>query len=288
MRSQIHHHAVRVNNAAIACQIVNPEQQYTVFFIHGNSGSADTWNLQLTEPLFKEYRIIAIDLPAHGNSSIPEDLFDFSVLGMAALLAAVVKVLIADNPFVLVGLSLGTNVVAEILPYVNISGIVLISPSIITDGNTLNKLFKPGANVSVFFTDNVEEREVENVLGQCIEDNQEEIFNKIKSDYYRVKGDFRSMLHKSVMKEFYSDEIRLITGSGLKPLVIFGASDPLCNIDYLDDDLGNICYKEIYKLSNARHFPQIDQWRTVNDLLYKYLNDACQKSIRSHSCDHGI
>ena len=48
----------------------NERAAYTVFFLHGNSSSHNTWAHQFDDDKLAGYRLIAFDLPAHGASGI--------------------------------------------------------------------------------------------------------------------------------------------------------------------------------------------------------------------------
>src|SRR5215203_771890 len=96
----------------------NKEGKATIFFIHGNSGSSRMWHKQVESELFQQYRLIAIDLPGHGKSSASNDPEkDYSPIGTASILFQAIKKLADNNPYILVGFSYGTNVVAEMLLY---------------------------------------------------------------------------------------------------------------------------------------------------------------------------
>src|SRR5579863_2300090 len=94
-----------------------PENK-TIFFIHGNSVSSRTWRKQLVDPLFSDHRLIAIDLPAHGDSGTAADpAHTYSLPMLANLMAKAVRLLANNQPFILAGVSLSTNIVAEMLAF---------------------------------------------------------------------------------------------------------------------------------------------------------------------------
>src|SRR5688572_27792061 len=72
----------------------NPGVKKTIFFIHGNSGSSQTWSKQLASPLFSDFRLIAFDLPAHGSSasSTTPDI-DYSPIDLGKMMAAAMNTL---------------------------------------------------------------------------------------------------------------------------------------------------------------------------------------------------
>ena len=65
----------------------NPEAKNTIFFIHGNSLSANSWTKQFQSELLTSYRLVAFDLPAHGDSDAsPDPDMDYTFAGLASIL----------------------------------------------------------------------------------------------------------------------------------------------------------------------------------------------------------
>src|SRR5688572_19787736 len=111
----------------------NAEQSSVIFFIHGNSGSGSCWKHQLNSPALSKYRMIAIDLPGHGNSVQPVNAAQaYSPMRTAKVLAEVIRQLKPSGFFSLAGWSYGANLIGELLALdIMPSGIVLVAPSII-------------------------------------------------------------------------------------------------------------------------------------------------------------
>src|SRR3984885_8789086 len=82
----------------------------TVILVHGWTCDETTWNAQVPE-LSKEYRVITLDLPGHGQSGSPKD-GKLSMDLFARAVEAVRKDSKADR-VVLVGHSMGTPVVIQ-------------------------------------------------------------------------------------------------------------------------------------------------------------------------------
>ena len=72
----------------LAYYITHPKKENTIFFIHGNSSSSNNWRKQVESNLLADYRLITIDLPNHGNSSAINETGDFSLQGIATIIAA--------------------------------------------------------------------------------------------------------------------------------------------------------------------------------------------------------
>ena len=84
-----------------------------LFFLHGNSLAADTFGRQWRDPAFQSFRLVAMDLPGHGQS--PAARGNYSVPAMRALVWAAVHALGAARA-VAVGHSYGGNLLLELLP----------------------------------------------------------------------------------------------------------------------------------------------------------------------------
>ncbi len=88
----------------------------TIFFIHGNSGSSNTWRKQLSSEILSTYRLVAFDLPGHGASPALENPEGYNVIYLAKLIAAAIRKL-SKGVYYIIGLSLGTNICAEMISF---------------------------------------------------------------------------------------------------------------------------------------------------------------------------
>ena len=79
---------ISVNDLQIAYNNKNPELANTIFFIHGNSGSANVWRKQVESSLLNDYRLITIDLLNHGGSDPIDTEGDFSLPAIAKIMSA--------------------------------------------------------------------------------------------------------------------------------------------------------------------------------------------------------
>jgi pimeloyl-ACP methyl ester carboxylesterase len=97
----------------LAVLVAGPGQAQRVVFLHGLGGSQSTWQIVLGE-LADRYRVVAIDLPGHGQSdkSAP-DAADYSVPGIAAAIGEAVESL-KLAPAIVVGHSLGGAVALQL------------------------------------------------------------------------------------------------------------------------------------------------------------------------------
>lgn len=245
-----------------------------IFFIHGNSGSSRYWHKQYDDQALQNYRLIVFDLPAHGESDpSPNPTDDYSLIGLGrTMMHAVLAIATTGSSYVLVGLSLGTNIIAEMLGHKQVSpkGIVLISSCIAGGEFTPDKIFKTGVDLSFFFTDTPDAKLVEAGFAAVIS-NPEEQRSGLK-DYYQVKLPFRSTLAVSVAQGKLSDEIALVREFKGNVLVIFGRDEVSVNPDYLDYVGLPVWRNRIEKLP-GNHIVNLDSPAEVNTLLRLYCQE---------------
>lgn len=265
---------LEVNGLRIAYCIHSPEQEYTIFFIHGNSSSAKAWRKQVTSPLLADYRLITIDLPSHGNSDeLPVDA-DFSLPAIAKIAGAAINQLISNKPFILCGSSLGTNIVVEMLSAeISPNGIILAGPCIVGEGFGLDKMILPTVDVTPVFAENVPINFVNKYAGETSAsiDIHDRIF--FLEDYNAVKGLFRSSLYNTIAAGNYNDEIVLLQKNNCPVCLVFGREEKVVNTNYLDGASINLWNKTIYKIPGASHLVQIDQADGFNSILHEFAND---------------
>lgn len=111
----------------IAVLIAGPGSGRKLVFVHGLGGSQSTWQVVLGA-LADRYRVIALDLPGHGDSdkSDPGSI-DYGVAGLARAIGEVLESLQLDAA-ILVGHSLGGAVALQMAlePSARVRGLVLI------------------------------------------------------------------------------------------------------------------------------------------------------------------
>jgi pimeloyl-ACP methyl ester carboxylesterase len=262
------------NELQIAFTQKNPGVQKTIFFIHGNSGSSRAWRKQVADPIFSGYRIFTIDLPAHGDSthsSKPAE--DYSLPGMSKVIAQTIEKAAGDAPFILVGLSLGSNVIAEALKFIKPKGMAIVSTSVIGGDYTTAQAFQEGVDVVTFFSDEATEEKI-NKFGRDMSffDDADEQEIAI-SDYKIVRQKLRPTLMQTAMEGNFSDEIEMLKHYERPVLVVFGEKDVLANIHYLDKKPFKTWNDKIYKIPEAGHAVQLDQPQKFNEMLVAYAKE---------------
>ena len=266
---------ITINSLILAYTEVNEQQGNTLFFVHGNSASAQNWHKQLSDPNFGNYRLIAFDLPAHGQSAAsvnPDE--DYSLTGMGKILATAVNELSLNKPFILVGVSLGTSVVAEMLPYLNPAGIIILGCNVLGGKYTMQQAFKPGLDSTTLFADAATPDSIAKFAYDATFLKLPADTDLILNDYQSVKPGFRPTLLKTFMQGKISNEIELLQKTNMPIAVIFGAEDNFCNNTYLDDMPFKTWQNTAFKIPQAGHYAQLDQPDAFNSLVLAYATEV--------------
>lgn len=251
----------------------NKQDSKTVFFIHGNSVSSRTWRKQLNDPLFSHYRLVSIDLPAHGDSGIAQDSGStYSLPQLASIMVKTVLQLTNDQPYVIAGISLSTNVVAEMLAY-NIypQGLILAGPSVVGALAPIANILKLDTSVNVVFTDEFDLDEVKKYAAETSLSTDEKDLRIFLEDFQLVKMPFRSTLANSIAAKQYNDEITLLQDRNIPLLVVFGKDEKVVENSYLDKVPLPLWSGKIYKIPDASHLVHIDQPMAFNLLMKEFL-----------------
>jgi pimeloyl-ACP methyl ester carboxylesterase len=272
----MHQHSIFLEGLYITYLEKNNDLEKTIFWFHGNSMSSKVWYKQFASPLFSKYRLIAFDLPAHGfsgDSAQPDT--HYNVIALGRMMAYLVEKLSNGRPYVLVGLSLSTNIVAEMLACgLSPVGITLISSCIVGGDIGLDKMIKPGADFSAAYTDNPDTNLVHAYFDSLCNSQDAQDRQMMLENYFVVRAPFRSCLLQSIIKAEYSNEVALLQNKQVPVLLVFGKDEKLVNVDYLDGANLPLWKNEIFKIFGASHLINIDQPEIFNRLLADYL-DCC-------------
>lgn len=266
--------SINVEGISIAYVEKHPAASHILYFIHGNSGSSGTWEKQLSDPLLEAYHLIAFDLPGHGDSShSAKPDVDYSPLGTAKILARAIIELSGLKPYILIGFSYGTNLIAEILGHnVTPKGICMIGMCCIGEQCPMENVFKRGEQPSVFFYNEDNREMVYDFIEQCLFDKADAIM--LTENYFRTDTRFRLALMQTAANGQLTDEIATLQKYTVPLCMIFGKHDNLINAAYLDDSGLPFWRNKINFIEIAGHFVQLDKPKAVTQILINYANEV--------------
>ncbi len=266
--------SVYINGRRLAWYEQNPNKERAIVFVHGNSSSSLTWRKQFSDALLGKYRLVAIDLPGHGASDgIPDQKAGSNLKTLAAVLIDALTALNLNSEVVVAGVSLGTNVVAEMVSAgFRPAGLFLAGPCVVGEGYGLDKVTLPGADPTAIFSDGVPDEIVRKYAQETSVSQDPEDLEIFLKDYRRTQPLFRTHFFESLGLETYSDEVDALRQSGIPLGIVFGADERVVDPDYLNGAFDKLWNNTIYKIPGASHLVNVDQSVVFNRLLAAYMN----------------
>lgn len=264
---------IDIENLSFSYKDFNEDKNDIIFLFHGQSGSFTNWRKQLESPLLNDYRLVAVDLPGHGNSSHSDDPSKvYSPLGTGSLLFDFVKSLDGVGKTVLAGFSYGANLVAEIIQQgFSPDGVVILGSSILGTGFEMDKIFMPAVEPSILTYNETDRERISQFFTVHTNNIAEEDLRVLAEDYLKVSPQFKPALFQTAAEGKISDEIKALQNLQVPALVIFGENDTLVNKDYLDSLPFPAWQNKVFKIPGAGHWVQLEQPEKVNNLMAEYL-----------------
>ncbi|WP_345949542.1 alpha/beta hydrolase [Mucilaginibacter sp. PAMB04274] len=268
--------SIIIENYTITYHERNSEANETVFFIHGNSNSSLLWDKQLNDEQLQSYRLIAIDLPGHGESSHAENpVEDYTIIKLGGLMYNTINQLSDGKPFIVCGFSLGSNVVAEMLTFdLRPKGIILVSPSIVGQALAPATIKNKAIIGEVLFGSNITQKKLDEYLQLAIPDQYHHERGLLQSDYLRTDHNVRVFLMKNALKGIFSDEVALVNLSELSCLMIIGLDDEITSPDSYDAVDLFTAKVNFIKLDSTGHFIPLESPKRLSNLVKMYADET--------------
>ncbi|MFP4024564.1 MAG: alpha/beta fold hydrolase [Thiohalospira sp.] len=264
------------NNSEIACFDNEKNSNISLFFIHGNSLNASLFQNQLNNPVLNQYRIVAPDLPGHGNSANSENpQRDYGVLNFISILRELIQKLNLNN-IVLIGHSLGGHIAIHLLPALlktglQIKGLALFGTPPLTLPPALEKAFLPNPAMGLAFKPDLSSDEIQMLSKAFINDKIPQ-FEQVKSAIRTTDPLARAYIGQSIATEINESEVDILHNADI-PLAIFhGKDDALVNPDYIKEQKFDLWNGDIQLIEQAGHLPFVEQPKIFNAQLHQFLN----------------
>ena len=246
-----------------------------IIFIHGNSQGSSCWHNIISQPLLNNFTCIAVDLPGHGDSfrsSKPEQ--DYSLLGLAHHTLEFLKQF-EHTPYILVGNSLASNIIGEIvLQLKNCKGILITSSCAAGKGIKVEHILQPNPNLGPMFSEKSSDEQLNALIEDTVFDTTSENKQFIKQLFINTDPLFRTYIANSITAATYTNEIQNIETSGITTAYVFGEKEKICNLHYLDTiDLPKWKNKVLI-IKNSGHFSNIDQPYKLTEIVKEFADDC--------------
>lgn len=202
----------------------NEDLPRAIIFIHGNSLGHRSFERQFASPDLKGYRLLAINLPGHGDSTTDTS---YNLPKFSHLLSEFISALNLFD-FILVGHSLGGHVALESLEYLNPAGVMIIGTPPVTKP-LLPGMFHPHPAMDLLYKNELTDEEIMTLL---------EAFGSTDIEQFKKTDPaFRRLFAEGLSQSLFKDEITLLRNFKGQKAIILGSADPLVNKDYLDENI---------------------------------------------------
>ena len=247
-----------------------------VVLVHGNSGSAEVFCRQFEDKQISgEYRMVALDLPGHGQSDHLTDPANYNIGYLSDIVSGFIAETGLEN-VVLAGHSLGGHIALEAVPKLKgLAGVVVWGTPALTMPPQMDKMFLPHPGMAVLLKEEYTREEFDLLIEAC--GLNEADAGLVLDDFEKTDAKFRGALPASLARpETYCDESDIIRSAAFPVAVIHGERDPFVSLDYIQS-LGLDLWKgNVQSVSGSGHYPQMDNAGEFNEVLKDFLA-VCSK-----------
>ncbi len=244
-----------------------------VVMIHGNSSSSAVFRNQI-EGIGRHYRIIAPDLPGHGDSSDAlEPSRTYTMEGYAAAITELLKAMEVDSAVVF-GWSLGGHIGLEMISRfpgmrgLMITGTPPVAPEEVADG------FKPSEHMHLAGQETFDAKDVEAYARSTCGEPFEDFFLDVVG---RTDGRARQTMFTSFAAGTGDNQKDIVADATLPIAVVNGADEPFVNLDFVSAvKFGNLWEGKTHIIANSGHAPFWDQPQIFDPYLVRFVTSVSQ------------
>jgi pimeloyl-ACP methyl ester carboxylesterase len=271
MSSSTRQHTVVTSHGSLAVE-ESGQGGMPVLLIHGNSTCRGVFRHQLQGRLAENHRLIAFDLPGHGQSSDAADPMRSYTL--AGLTDAAVELLgkLSVTEAVVFGWSLGGHIGIEMISrFPGMRGLMITgTPPVGPNNMAQGFIGSPGAGMAG--RQDLSEADIDAFVRAILGESVEPF---LRDAVARADGRFRKRLFEAARAGGGVDP-RLIVESSPVPLaVVNGGGDRVVNLDYFDTvAYANLWEGRCHRLIGAGHAPFWQAPGDFNPVLERFLRDV--------------
>lgn len=245
-------------------------------FIHGNSLSKQIFTPQLDSSLVQRYRLVAIDLPGHGESSHLTADGTYTIELFTSIIAGCWQSLKCQGG-ILIGHSLGGHLIIQSVPIIErgLGGMMIFGTPPLSLPPRMAEAFLPNPALTLAFQEEVSQQEMEQRDQACFSTAIGKPPAFFQDDFRRTDPKLRGHLGCCLNTLAFRDETEIIKTLHCPIAILHGQADALCNMRYLQGlDTPSLWQGMIHAIEDASHTPQ---WE--NPLMFNQLVDDFAQTI---------
>ncbi len=251
-----------------------------LLLIHGSGSSRHVFERQMQSPLAERFRLIAIDLPGHGDSCNAGDdgANSYTLPGLAETVGEVVSEL-GISRMAVFGWSLGGHIALEMMDkQATVAGVMLMgAPPIGRGPIALLRAFRTNLDTGLASKEKFSDADVMRFAKLCYGDKVEPAFiESIK----RADGRLRKIMFGSMLSGHCADEKRLVENRLTPVAIVNGSEDPFVRLGYI----AALRYRALWDgmchiIPDAGHAAFREAPEIFNPMLSRFADDVAMQKM---------
>jgi pimeloyl-ACP methyl ester carboxylesterase len=245
--------------------------------IHGNSCSSRSFQHQLGGALGERFRLVAMDLPGHGQSSRasnPQSVYNMP--GYARVVKGVVEQL-GLSQAVIVGWSLGGHIALEAVNQLpDAAGFMIFGTPPLAFPPAMADAFLPNPAMGAAFNPTLSEDEARGFAAACLKPGTA-VPDFYLEDIRGTDGQARALLAASIAPNGYTDEVQIVAQMKQPLAILHGEYEQLVNLAYFKTlKMPTLWHGDVQVIAGAGHSPHWEQPEKFNALLEAFLSETAK------------
>lgn len=252
---------------------------FPIVLLHGSASSKDVFARQLQSELAVQFRLIALDLPGHGESSdASQPTRDYTIVGLAAAVREALQQL-SIRRAVFFGWSLGGHVAIEVAGTSTlVAGLMLTGTPPVGHGPlAMLRGFQTSWDMLLAGKEEFSERDIDRFAGLCFEDSA---VPRFRLAIARADGRLRPVFQRSMMRGEGVDQRATVEALDVPVAIVNGAREPFARLGYLP----TLRYRALWHdacvvINDAGHAPFWQRPEAFNALLGQFAADVAAHEV---------
>ena len=252
-----------------------------ILLLHGSGASRKVFDKQMSGPLADIHRIVAIDLPGHGESSDALDpAATYTIGGLAAAVGEVLDQ-IGIARAVVYGWSLGGHVGIELMrSHPAVAGLMLTGTPPVAPGPLgLLRGFHANFDLLLASKRNYTRRDAVRFMHLCFGDSAAPAFLDM---ILRADGRMRVNVSKGMMRGDGGDQRRTVENATVPVAIVNGAEDPFVRLNYVAGlSYASLWDQRCHVIEGAGHAPFWQVPETFNPLFNRFVRNVLAREFEA-------